>query len=179
MVYLYLADGFEEVEAMTAVDYLRRAGIDCKLVSMTGERLVRGTHDIRIETDLLFEDADHSKCEMMILPGGIPGAVNLDRHKDFGKRLLDANKSGTPISAICAAPMVLGHLGILKGKKATIYPGMEHNLKGAIHVEEKVIHDGNIITSQGPATAVYFALEIIRTLKGAETAEELASDILL
>lgn len=175
MVYLYLADGFEEVEAMTVVDYLRRAGIDCKLVSMTGERLVRGTHDIRIETDLLFEDADHSKCEMMILPGGIPGAVNLDRNKDLAKEL----KSGRPISAICAAPMVLGHLGLLKGKKATIYPGMEHNLKGAIHVDEKVVQDGNVITSQGPATAVYFALEIIKTLKGEDGAQELAADILL
>lgn len=179
MIFVHLAEGFEEVEAITAADIARRAGLDAKLVSVTGELKVRGAHGITVEADLLFEEADYESCDMLVLPGGLPGAYNLRDHKGLCRRIALFNEEGKGLAAICAAPLVLGSLGILTGKKATIYPGMEKELKGAEALDFPVVRDGNIITSQGPATAMKFALAIVKHFKGDEAGEALEKDLLL
>lgn len=179
MVLIHLASGFEEVEALTAVDLLRRAGTECRLVSVTGERMVEGTHGIRVEADCLFEEADYDNCEMIVLPGGLPGAYGLRDHAGLGREIVRFAEEGKPIAAICAAPLVLGYHDVLRGRKATIYPGMEEFLTGGIHVDKPVVRDGNLITGQGPAFAMEFALELAAFLKGEETARTMRKDLLL
>ena len=122
MIFIHLAEGFEEIEAITAADVLRRAGLDTRLVSVTGNRAVTGTHGIVLEADMLFEEADYSECNMIVLPGGLPGAYNLRDHQGLEKKIKEFASEGKGIAAICAAPLVLGAHGILEGKKATIYP---------------------------------------------------------
>ena len=178
MVYIHLATGFEEVEAITTCDYLRRAGIDAKLVSIEGLKVL-GAHNIAIDADLLFEEADYSQCSAIVLPGGLPGTTNLMAHQGLRNEILKANGQGKLICAICAAPMILGDLGIIKGKTATIYPGIEEKLTGANYEDSIAIKDGNIITSRGPATAVNFALKIIEAIKGIAASEEIRKDITL
>lgn len=178
MVLIHLATGFEEIEALTAADLLRRAEKDVQLVSVTGEKTVAGAHGIKVEADLLFEEADYSCCEMIVLPGGMPGTKNLAAHSGLCDKINEFNGSGRPIAAICAAPMVLGGLGILVGRKATIYPGMEQYLKGASHAEGKVVTDGNLITSMGPGTAMDFGLVIVERLCGEDAAKELRKDLI-
>lgn len=178
MIFVHLADGFEEVEAVTVIDLLRRAGIDVTTVSIMGRKEVFGAHDINIEADMLFESADYDDCEMMILPGGGGGAANLDGHEGVVKNLEHFYKNGKWIAAICAAPMILGHHGIFNGQKATIYKGMESELKGAVYIDQKVVVDGHIITSQGPATAMDFALKIIEIIKGKDISQRIADDLL-
>jgi 4-methyl-5(b-hydroxyethyl)-thiazole monophosphate biosynthesis len=178
MVYVHLADGFEEVEAITPVDLLRRAGIDVGTVSIMGRLDVTGTHGVGVIADLLFEEADYDDCGMIVLPGGSDGADNLRAHKGLTDQVLSFANQGKPIAAICASPaVVLGSLGILRGRNATCYPGMEEEMEGAVPTAGNVVQDGNIITSRGPATAVDFALALIETLespaKKAEIAEEL------
>lgn len=165
-VYVHLADGFEEIEALTVIDVLRRAGIDVQAVSVTGKREVVGAHNIKVVSDLLFEDADYSKAEMIILPGGMPGTVNLEKHEGLKDKILEFQDKGKWLAAICAAPSILGKLGLLRGKTATCYPGFEKYLSGAKTGENPVVVSGNVITSRGPGTAMYFALEIVRIIKG-------------
>lgn len=179
MVYIHLATGFEEIEALTAVDLLRRVGVEALTVSVTGEKQVEGAHGIPVVADLLFEEADYSRCEMIVLPGGMPGALGLRDHEGLREQILRFHEEKKLLAAICAAPMVFGHHGILAGKKATIYPGMEAHLKGAEAVDSPVVRDGNLITSQGPSTAMAFALELVTALKGAATAADLKKDLLL
>ncbi len=178
MIYLFLADGFEEIEALTVVDLLRRADRELKTVSVTGERLVRGTHDIYVAADGLFDDFDYSSAEMLILPGGMPGTANLMKHKGLAQALTAQNEAKRRVAAICAAPIVLGKYGILKAKKATCYPGCEEKLTGATIVNETVVTDENITTSRGPATAMPFALELIKLLKDEKTAKTISNDTL-
>ncbi len=178
MIYVHLAEGFEEVEALTAVDVLRRAECDAKLVSVTGSMVVTGTHGIPVQADLLFEDADYENCEMIVLPGGLPGATNLLEHKGLKAQIEAFAAAGKWLAAICAAPMVLGAHGVLRGKKATIYPEMEEHLIGAEPTGETVTVDGNVITGQGPALAMEFALQLLEALKGREVRDEVASDML-
>lgn len=178
MIIVHLADGFEEVEAVTIIDLLRRAGLDVTTVSIMERKEITGAHDIRIEADTLFEDVDYRECEMMVLPGGGVGSQNLDAHYGVTDKLKEFNEKGKWIAAICAAPMILGHHGIFNGQKATIYRGMEAELKGAEYVDEKVVVDGHIITSQGPATAMNFALKIISVIKGEDKADEIADALL-
>lgn len=178
MIYVHLAEGFEEVEALTAVDVLRRADIDVRTVSVTGERTVKGTHGINVEADMLYEDSDYEKCEMIVLPGGLPGATNLGDHEGLIAHIKCFADNGKKLAAICAAPMVFGTCGILEGKRATIYPGMEDCLKGATATGEAVAIDGNIITGQGPALAMEFALALVEAMKGKEAADEVAADLL-
>lgn len=179
MVYVYLASGFEEVEALTAVDVLRRAEIEVQTVSITGDKMVKGTHGINVEADILYEEADHEKCEMMVLPGGLPGADYLNEHEGVAKHIKcfakDVNKK---IAAICAAPQVFGSCGILDGKKATIYPGMESFLKEGTATDQNVTVDEGIITGMGPALALEFAIKLVEELKGSEAAREVAEDML-
>lgn len=178
MVYVHLANGFEEVEALTVIDLLRRAGVEVKSVSITGEKRVMGTHDIPVEADILFEEADYDACEMIVLPGGLPGADYLGEHEGLVKQIRDFAANDKYLAAICAAPQVFGAQGVVEGKKATIYPGMEGCLKGALPQDEIVVQDGKIITSMGPATAMPFALKLIETLKGKEAADNVAGGLL-
>lgn len=179
MVYIHLADGFEEVEALTIADLLRRAEIPCALVSVTGNKTVTGAHGIRVESDILFEDAKYTACEMIVLPGGLPGAYGLRDHEGLGKKIVEFAREDRPLAAICAAPLVFGKLGILQGRKAAIYPGMESFLEGGIPVREPVVRDGNLITAQEPAFAMEFALELTAFLKGEPAAAAMRKDLLL
>jgi 4-methyl-5(b-hydroxyethyl)-thiazole monophosphate biosynthesis len=179
MVYLYLAEGFEEIEAVTIVDVLRRGEVDVKTVSI-GAKMLAGAHGIQLEADLVIDEADTEDCEMIVFPGGMPGTLNLKKDK----RVTDvitafASDSEKTVAAICAAPMILGGLGILKGKKATIYPGMEDGLTGAEPCTDTVVKDGNIITSRAPGTAMEFALELITVLKGKAVAEEVRKGLVM
>ena len=178
MVFIHLAEGFEEVEALTAVDVLRRAGVDAKTVSVTGNKMVTGTHGIPVEADLLFEEADYGSCEMIVLPGGLPGATNLGSHAGLTDQIKAFAAAGKKVAAICAAPMVLSQCGILEGKEATIYPGMEEELAGAKATGANVTVCGNIITGKGPALAMEFALQLLEALKGREVRDKVASDML-
>lgn len=180
MIYVHLADGFEEIEALTIVDLLRRAELETQTVSMNGKKQVMGTHGIPVEADILYEDTDYESCEMIVLPGGMPGAANLGNHQGLTSHIRCFADNGKYIAAICAAPMVFAAQGVLAGKKAVIYPGMEEHLtKGdALPQDEKVTVDGKIITSRGPATAMPFALKLVELFKGAAAVEELAADLL-
>lgn len=179
MIYVHLAYGFEEVEALTVVDILRRAEQEVKTVSVTGQKSVTGAHGITVEADLLFEEADYEKCQMLVLPGGLPGAYGLRDHAGLGEKIKKFSQENRPLAAICAAPLVFGNLGILNGKNATIYPGMEEFLTGAKFVDQPVVRDGNLITAQGPAIAMKFALTIVDFFCGEETVRSLRSGLLL
>ena len=179
MIYIHLAEGFEEIEALTAVDVLRRADIDVQTVSITGKKRVNGTHGIVVEADIVFEDADYDSCEMIVLPGGLPGADYLEAHEGLAKHIVAfANDDSKKLAAICAAPQVFGTCGILEGKKATIYPGMENHLKEGKATGENVTVDGNVITGMGPAIAMEFALKLVEEIKGKDVAEEVATGML-
>ena len=179
MILVHLATGFEEVEALTCVDILRRVDLDARLVSVTDDIYVEGAHGITVKADLMFDDVDYSKCEMIVLPGGLPGAYNLRDHQGLRKEILKFAEEGKGLAAICAAPLVFGDLGILEGRKATIYPGMEEELKGAESIGFPVVRDMNLITSQGPATAMRFAVALVSYFKGKEVADELEEDLLM
>lgn len=167
MVHVFLAEGFEEIEALTVVDILRRAGIEVCMVSVTGSREVTGAHGVCVKADVTFDEAPClEESEMLLLPGGMPGALNLRNHSNLCALLLNHCEKGSPVAAICAAPFILGELGILEGKKATCYPGFEKQLGGAIHTADMVVKDGMIVTGKGPAAAADFSFAIVRMLKG-------------
>lgn len=177
-VYIFLADGFEEIEGLTVVDLLRRAEIDITMVSIMDTKSVTGAHGITIEADVLYDDADLSQAEMLVLPGGMPGTRHLGEHEALVARLKSFNENNKLIAAICAAPSVLGVNGILKGKKATCYPGFEDKLVDAVVLTDPVVKDQNIITSRGLGTAIPFALKIIELLKDKDTSESIAKSII-
>lgn len=179
MVYVHLATGFEEVEALTVVDILRRANIDVQSVSIMGEKTVEGAHGINVEADILFEEADYESCEMIVLPGGMPGATNLEAHEGLMKNIVEFAQGQKKLAAICAAPLALGTAGVIEGKKATIYPGMEERLKGATPTGDRVTIDGDVITGMGPAFAMDFALAIVGELKGTAMKDKVAAGLLL
>ena len=176
---IHLATGFEEVEAITIIDVLRRANLNVVTVSVTGNRKVTGAHQIPVEADVLFEEANYTSASMLILPGGMPGTSNLMNHQGLKDQLKNFNDNKKPIGAICAAPMVLGSLGILKGKKAVCYPGFESKLTGASVLQVPYITDGNIITGKGVGAALDFSLEIVRILKGEALAAELRTALVM
>ena len=174
--YVFLTDGFEETEAVTTVDILRRANIECIIVSLTGHKVVTGSHNINIEADILFDD--NLKGDAFILPGG-PGYLNYFKHEALNNLIKEACSSGSLIAAICAAPNYLGSLLLLEGKKAVCFPGMEDGLKGAIIGNNIVEKDDNIITSKGPGTTPFFAIEIIDYLLGTEIAQNIKENFKL
>lgn len=178
MVYVFLANGFEEIEALTCVDLLRRADIQVKTVSIMEDKLVYGSKGIGVEADILFKEGDYERCGMLILPGGMPGTTNLCNHRELNEELKSFYAAGKPVAAICAAPMVLGRAGLLGGHRATIYTGMEEELTGAVPTGEKVVVSENVITSKGPGTAMDFALAIIEYLSGGQKAREIAQELL-
>ena len=157
MIYLFFATGTEELEALGTADIIRRAGLDLQIVSVTGQRTVTGAHGIRIETDALIEDIDFVAADLLVLPGGLPGATNFAAHALLNERMRDHIAAGRPLAAICAAPLVLGGLGILKGKRATCYPGFEGTLEGAEYTHDLWTTDGNVTTGEGPAAALPYA----------------------
>jgi 4-methyl-5(b-hydroxyethyl)-thiazole monophosphate biosynthesis len=174
-----LAEGFEEIEALTSIDLLRRAGVDVESVSIMGRLNVTGSRGVEVIADIVFTDADYDSCEMIVLPGGLPGANHLAEHDGLKQKLFSFANEGRGIAAICAAPnLVLAPLGILDGRKATGYPGFDDNMGKVVITEGDVVKDGNIITSRGPATAMAFALAVVEELRGGDAREALAKDLL-
>ncbi len=174
---IFLADGFEEIEALTVVDLLRRAGIEITTASITGRKNVTGSHNITVEADALIGDIDFDSTDMIILPGGLPGTTNLAECKELTDRIMEFDSKDKMLCAICAAPTVFGQLGILKGKKACCYPGREVDLTGADAQTSSVTKDGHFITSRGMGTAIDFGLAIIEHYQGKEAADEMAKKI--
>lgn len=179
MYYIFLADGFEEVEALTSVDILRRAGVKIKTVACKlRDRQVIGAHGIKVEADIPENEVNFDDISLVILPGGMPGSVNLNNSACVQKALTSCKENGGLICAICAAPFILGERGDLKGKCACCYPGFEEKLIGARVQNKSVVTDGNFITGNGPASAMEFALAICEKLCTKEVAEKVKRDIL-
>lgn len=178
-VYVFLAEGFEEIEAITIIDVVRRGGIPVTTVSISADKQVAGAHGIDVVADKLFTELDFEDSEMLVLPGGLPGADNLQKFKPLTDLLCEKNKAGEKIGAICAAPKVLGAKGMLQGKEAVCYPGFEDQLAGAEVLTQTFVTSNNITTSRGPATAISFALELVKIIKGVETSEKLAKGMLV
>ena len=174
---IFLADGFEEIEALTVVDLLRRAGIEITTASIMGRKSVEGSHKITVEADALLEDLDFDSFDMLILPGGMPGTTNLDNCAPLKAQIQKFADAGKLLAAICAAPTVYGGMGLLKGKKATCYPGREGDLTGAEVQTTEVVKDGNFITSRGMGTAIPFGLAIIEQFQGEKAAKDMAKKI--
>ena len=178
MVYMFLADGFEEVEALCPLDLLRRAGAEVKTVGITG-KIVTGSHNISVTADIAAEDVVLDRnLEMIILPGGMPGTSNLDASGTVHEAIRYAAERGITIGAICAAPMILGKLGYLSGRSAICYPGFEKYLVGANISAKSVVTDENFITAKGMGVALPFGLTLVSSLFGEETAEELRRSVM-
>ncbi|MCR4758368.1 MAG: DJ-1/PfpI family protein [Butyrivibrio sp.] len=174
---LFLANGFEEIEALTVVDLLRRQGIEITTVSITDAVEVTGSHNITVKADTVLGKVDFSSFDMLILPGGQPGTTNLGNCKALTEELIKHNDAGKDLAAICAAPTVYGKLGLLQGKKACCYPGCEEGLLGADVQTTEVTVDGNFITSRGMGTAIPFGLAIIERFCGKAAADDMAKKI--
>lgn len=176
--YVFLADGFEEIEGLTVVDLLRRAHIETRTVSVMGRKEIVGSHGISLLADEVFEDADFSDGTLFVLPGGMPGTKHLAAHQGLAKLLKKANDEKRRLAAICAAPSVLGGLGLLCGRQAACYPGFEDALTGAEVRYEPVVVSGTITTSRGMGTAIAFALSLIGQLLGEEEARRIKESII-
>lgn len=177
-VYVFLAEGFEEIEALMVVDLLRRAEIEVTTTAIMGSLNVKGRSNIEVIADTLYEDAaSFADADMLVLPGGMPGTLYLEQHEGLRNLINEQLANEKKIAAICAAPTVFGKMGLLKEKAATCYPGMEEELYCAEVKTDKVVVDGNITTSRGLGTALEFALELIRQLEGVERAEKVAKSV--
>ena len=174
---VFLADGFEEIEGLTVVDILRRAGVETRTVSITERRLVTGSHQIPVTADSCIKETDFSEAELLVLPGGMPGTLNLKNHDGVRYVVKQYAKEGRYVGAICAAPTILKSLGVLEGRRATCYPGVEDEMEDVVLTETAVVVDENIITSQGVGTAIDFGLKLIEILDGEEKAKEIADSI--
>ncbi len=174
MVYLFLADGFEIVEAMAPLDILRRGGVEVQTVGLFG-KTVTCSKGVELKADITIDEIDMTKCEMIILPGGLPGAEHLKNSKKIGEIISYAMDNGLYMAAICAAPMVLGLNGALRGKKATCFPGYENDLLGAEYTGEGVTADGLVITGRGAGQSVKFGLALLAALKGEAAADTVAA----
>lgn len=172
MIYLFLANGFEEIEALATLDVLRRAELDVKTVGV-GSTSIMGSHQITVTADMEQSQVLTDNMEMVILPGGMPGTLNLENSPIVTTSVRYCFEHDLPVAAICAAPSVLGHMGLLKGRKAVCFPGFEQELEGAELVEGFVCRDGQLITAKGAGAAVEFALEIVRMFQGDDAAQRL------
>lgn len=177
--FVFLATGFEEIEALGTVDILRRGGIKVMTVSIMGDLKVMGAHNIPVIADYLFEDADFSVADALILPGGIPGSNHLNTCTRLKELVMEKYEEGKLLGAICAGPMVLGGLGLLKGRKATCFPNFEPTMVGAVCVEEGVAVDGNIVTCQGPGYVFDFGLTLLEIMRDAEVKDEVGAALLV
>ena len=175
-VYVFLADGFEDVEALIPVDVLRRGGVDVTTVSvMNDSQIVETAHNVQIVADAMIEDCNFSDADLLFLPGGMPGATNLYEHEGVRQAVLAQAQAGKKVAAICAAPaVVLAQLGVLDGKKATCYPGFEKLLTKAQYTADLVTVDGNITTAEGPAAAFPLAYELLSQLVSREVSDQIA-----
>lgn len=176
-VYVFLATGFEEIEALTVVDILRRGNIETETVSVMGEKTVDGSHKIPVIADKLLNEADFDSADMLVLPGGLAGTKNLEACELLMKQVDSFIASGKTVGAICAAPTILGHRGHLQGRKAICYPGLEGELAGAEVASKPAVKDGNIITGRGMGCSVAFALLILEHLTDKETADAMAKKV--
>ena len=172
-VYQFIANGTEEIEALTVVDVLRRGGIDIETVSINETEEVNMSHGVRMICDTTIAKADLSDADMLLLPGGLPCSTNLNECEAVRKAITAQYNAGKKIGAICAAPLVLGGLGILKGKRATCYPGVETQMTGAEYTHEVYTIDGNIITGEGPAATLPYSYAILAMLGKEQEAEAL------
>ncbi len=172
MIYIFLAEGFEEMEALAPVDILRRAGLDVATVGVTG-KVVSGSHKIPVTADITADEICFDNMEAVVLPGGLPGTHNLDANDVVRKSIDYCVKNDKYAAAICAAPSVFGHMGILEGKKATCFPGFEKELIGAEYTGDSVTVDGKIITAKGAGVSIEFALKLTEIFKDKETADKL------
>lgn len=177
--FVFLATGFEEMEAIGTVDVLRRGGVDTRIVSISDDHIVTGAHGIDVIADSLLAETDFSAADALILPGGMPGSNNLNDCEPLKKQLIAQYKAGKIVAAICAAPLVLGGLGLLKGRRATCYPGFEPTLIGATVTGEATETEGNVITGRGPGLVFNFGLALLAAIKNDAVAEEVAGGLLL
>ncbi len=176
-VYVFFADGFEEIEGLTVVDMLRRVNVETVMVSVNETKTVTGAHGIVIQADGVFTDYSYEDGAMAVLPGGMPGTNHLMAHEGLKQVLLSYNSAKKYLAAICAAPSVLGMNGLLEGRHTTCYPGFEEKLLGAKVLPDAVVMDGNIITSRGMGTAIAFGAALVSVLVSEEAAEELLAAI--
>ncbi len=176
-IAIFFAEGYEEIEALTVADICRRCGLHVELVSAAEERMVKGSHDIVVQMDKTFSQADFSEYDMLVLPGGMPGTKKLEAQEELMAQIDAFYAEGKYIAAICAAPSIFGHRGILKGRKACCYPSFESHLEGADVTKGPVEISENVITSRGMGTAVDFGLAIAEIFCGREKAEEMAGTI--
>lgn len=176
-VSVFMADGMEETECVSVMDVLMRGGIGVESVSVSGSRTVTGSRGIAITADTVFERADFSDADMLFLPGGMPGVTNLMNCAGLRRLLVEFDAENKRLAAICAAPAVLGKLGLLKGKTATCYPGFEGDLEGAAYTPRGVVTDGNVTTARGLGFAVDMGLELVRVLKGKSVSDRVRDAI--
>lgn len=174
-VYVFLANGFEDVEALIPVDVLRRGGVEVVTVSVVDDsQVVESAHRVQMVADTMFADCDFSDADLLMLPGGMPGASNLNEHEGVRQALLRQAAAGRRVAAICAAPLVLGGLGLLRGKRATCYPGFEQTLEGATYTGELCTVDGLVTTGEGPAAAFPFAFSLLSQLVSDDVSHQVA-----
>lgn len=176
-IAVFFGEGYEEIEALTVVDICRRGGLEVEMVSITDERAATGSHGITVQTDRIFREADFGGYDMLVLPGGMPGTKNLEAHGGLMAQVDAFYAAGKYIAAICAAPSIFGHRGILKGRRACSYPGFESHLEGAQVTAGPVEISDNVVTSRGMGTAIDFALAIVGMFDGAGKAAEMAEAI--
>lgn len=176
MIYVFLADGFEETEALAPVDMMRRAKLDVQTVGVT-DKIVTSSHKVSVVSDITIDEITKENLQAVVLPGGMPGTLNLKENQKVLNIVKYAYENNLIIGAICAAPSILGYLGILNGKKATCFPGFEDELKGAEVKTDGVVKDNNIITAKGAGISVDFGLELVKALKDEETSKSIKSAI--
>ncbi len=174
---IFLATGYEEIEALTVVDVLRRAGEEIWTVSITGERVVASSHGVEVKADKLLSELNFDEVDVIVLPGGMPGTKNLEACGPLMEQVDAFVKAGKLVAAVCAAPSILGHRGHLKGKKACSFPNFEDHLEGAQVSRDAAVRDGNIITGRGMGVAIPFALTILEALQSREAAQKIADTI--
>ncbi len=175
---VFFGTGYEEIEALTVVDILRRAGVETSMVSVMGEKSVVGSHDIRVEMDALIEEIDFGELDVIVLPGGMPGTKNLEACETLMAQVDAFVAQDKIVAAICAAPSILGHRGILKGRKACSFPSFESHLEGAQVLQQPAVMDGNVITGRGMGAAIPFGLKILEKLQGEDAARQMAEAII-
>jgi 4-methyl-5(b-hydroxyethyl)-thiazole monophosphate biosynthesis len=176
VIYIFLADGFEEIEAIAPIDMLRRAGLEVKIVGI-GKRLITSGRGVTVTADIVDSEAVFDNLQMVVLPGGMPGAENLFNSEIVKKFIIYANENNIYIGAICAAPFILGKMGLLNGIKAICYPGYEKDLLGAIIADEFVATDKNFVTAKGAGVAIEFGLALVSALCGNEKAEKIKKQV--
>lgn len=178
MIYIFLANGFEEIEALTPPDIFRRANLPTQTVSIHESTTVMGAHNIPVIADITLDKVNWSDADLLLLPGGMPGTKNLGACKPLCDALVAHVLSQKPTAAICAAPSVLGSLGLLNGKEAICYPGFEESLKGASLSEKMVVRDGHIVTAAGMGVALEFSLECLRLLGHGDAADRIQTAVI-